>query len=531
MLPSRVILRRFLVAIALAVGSASPLLADDPLRIGTITIHALDVYSESEARRGAVYRLADTLHIETHTSVIRKLLLFREGDVYRPERLAETERNLRKLPFIKSAEVEASAPHDGVVDVSVTTQDSWTIAPETQAGMKGGTSTYGVALTDTNLLGTGRQLSLGWDKGVDRTRYGIYYNDPAVNAAHWRSELAYGFSSDGFDRKFSLRRPFYSFATPWAVDLTYQAFRQDDRIWAESFEVNRFRQQHRIVTASFGRAIDPNDETAQRVTAGIRLVRDDLGPIDGVTRQPIAAERDYRYLFTRYEHAHNDFVKLNFVNNDLRYEDFNLGQQFATELAISPRALAADGNSAFVRTSYGDGVRVTDSSFVLRSVAAESRFDGGMRNAIGSAAATYVNRSGTAHPATTLARLAVAAGWRLDPEVQFFADGGNGLRGYRLHTFAGSRSIIANLEHRIYLGREILQLFSPGIVAFADAGNATSGGLTQLLRLKSDVGIGLRVGLPRTPKNLLRVDLSYALNRDARGRRGLLLSFSSGQAF
>lgn len=67
MLPSRVILRRFLVAIALAVGSASPLLADDPLRIGTITIHALDVYSESEARRGAVYRLADTLHIETHT--------------------------------------------------------------------------------------------------------------------------------------------------------------------------------------------------------------------------------------------------------------------------------------------------------------------------------------------------------------------------------------------------------------------------------------------------------------------------------
>jgi outer membrane protein assembly factor BamA len=524
-------LRCFLAAIVLAAGSASPLLADEGLRIGTISIHTLDVYSESEARRGAVYQLADTLHIETRPSVIRKLLLFREGDVYRPERLAETERNLRKLPFVKSAEVQASAPHDGLVDISVTTQDSWTIAPEAQAGMKGGTSTYGVALTDTNLIGTGRQLSLGWDRGVERTRYGIYYNDPAVNAAQWRSELAYGVSSDGFDRKFSFRRPFYSFATPWAVDLTYQAFRQDDRIWADSFEVNKFRQQHRIFTASFGRAIDPNDEAARRVTAGIRLVRDDLGPIDGVTRQPIAAERDYRYLFARYEHAHNDFIKLNFVNNDLRYEDFNLGRQFAAELAVSPRALSADSNSAFVRASYADGARIRDSSFVLRGVAAESRFDRGMRNAIGSAAATYVHRYGTDHPAATLARLAIAAGWRLDPEVQFFADGGNGMRGYRLHTFGGSRSMVANVEHRIYLGREILQLFSPGIVAFADAGNATSGGLPQLLRLKSDIGIGLRVGLPRTPKNLLRVDLAYALNRDPRGRRGFLLSFSSGQAF
>jgi len=125
----------------------------------------------------------------------------------------------------------------------------------------------------------------------------------------------------------------------------------------------------------------------------------------------------------------------------------------------------------------------------------------------------------------------MSSGWRLDGEQQFFADGLTGLRGYRAHAFAGSRAFVLNVEERLYLGREILQLASPGIVAFADAGNATSGGFTNLMHVKSDVGIGLRMGLPRTPKNLLRIDLAYALNRDPLGRKGWLVAFSSGQAF
>jgi len=109
------------------------------------------------------------------------------------------------------------------------------------------------------------------------------------------------------------------------------------------------------------------------------------------------------------------------------------------------------------------------------------------------------------------------------------ADGVTGLRAYRLHSFAGNRAFIANFEHRLYYGREIAQLVSPAIVAFIDTGNATNG--SNLFALKTDVGIGLRVGLPRTPKNLLRIDVGYALNHDPRGRHGLLVTFGSGQAF
>ncbi len=107
------------IVVAALLFAASIAYAQSPLRIGKITIEPLDVYSPIEAEHGSLYRLADRLHIETRRSVIREFLLFREGDAYQPERLEETERNLRALSFLKSASVTASAPHDGVVDVRV----------------------------------------------------------------------------------------------------------------------------------------------------------------------------------------------------------------------------------------------------------------------------------------------------------------------------------------------------------------------------------------------------------------------------
>lgn len=504
---------------------------EPPLRIGTVTIRPLDVYSNEEAGHGRLYRLADRLHIETRKTVIEKFLLFREGDVYSPERLAETERNLRALQFLKSASVVASAPHDGVVDVSVTTQDSWSIAPETTGGSRGGKSTVGATLAETNLLGLGKDLELGWENGVDRSRIGVAYSDPAFFAPYWRAKFNYAVNSDGYDHRFQVLRPFYSFATPWATEMSFTGFRQADHLYGGALEIDRFRQKHREIVTSFGLALNPNDVNAHRVIAGFRAVDDAFSLMRNGVAVTLPADRAFRYLFMRYDSTANDFVKLNFVNKDIRYEDFNLGKQYSIEGAVSPHALGAARTTSYVRVALGDG-KWLGNGFVMPAVSLSSRLDAGLQNTIANSSLLYVRRGGTAAlPTAFLSRVAVSSGWRMDGEQQFFADGLTGLRGYRAHAFAGTRSIVINVEERLYLGREILQLASPGIVAFLDAGNATSGGLRDLLHMKSDIGIGLRVGLPRTPKNLLRIDLAYALNRDPLGRKGWLLAFSSGQAF
>jgi hypothetical protein len=523
--------RLLALSLALVVTTALGAQTEPPLRIGTITVRPLDVYSSDEARHGKLYRLADSLHIETRKAVIEKFLLFREGDVYSADRLAETERNLRALQFLKSASVVASLPHDGVVDVVVTTQDSWSIAPETQAGSKGGKSTVGATLAETNFLGLGKDLELGWNKGVDRTRIGVNYNDPAFFAPYWKAAFGYAMNSDGYDHRFAVARPFYSFATRWATELSFTGFRQFDHLYGDGREIERFRQKHREIVASYGLALDPNDVQAHRLTAGFRAVDDSFFLTHSTVQQVLPSDRQFRYLFVRYESMANDFVKLNFVNKDIRYEDFNLGRQYSIEAAVSPRVLGAERTSSCLLLAAADGKWLGD-GFVMPVATLSSRFDGGLQNSIATSSLLFVRRGGRAsYPTTFLSRVSLSSGWRIDAEHQFFADGLTGLRGYRAHAFAGSRSVVFNVEERLYLGREILQLASPGIVAFADAGNATSGGFMSLMNLKSDIGIGLRIGLPRTPKNLLRVDLAYALNRDPLGRKGWLVAFSSGQAF
>ena len=519
------------IALTLLAGSTAFAQAPAPLHVGKVLVRSLDVYTASEASRGLFYRTADRLHIETKQSVIESFLLFHEGDEYRPERLAETERNLRALRFLKSATVVASPPHDGVVDVTVTTQDAWSISPETQGGSKGGSSTYGINLSDGNIFGYAKDLSIGWDKGADRTRSAIEYNDPSFFAPYWNAKVRFASNSDGYEHKVVIKRPFFSFATPWSADFSYDGFRQQDKLYIGGFPLDQFGQLHRQAVVSFGRALDPNDVLANRVTVGLRAVRDQFFESES-SFAAAPAMRDFRYVFVRYDRVENDFLKLNFVNKDLRYEDFNLGRQISAEAAVSPSALGVDRTTGFVRMSVADGRRVSEDGFILPSFSAETRLDSGPQNAIARSSLTFVHRQDVGdYPRTLVARATAISGWNVDRDVQFFADGVTGLRGYRMHTFVGDRALIVNVEERLYLGREILQLVSPGVVAFADFGNATNGGVADLMHLKSDVGIGFRMGLPRTPKNLLRLDLAYALNRDPLGRRGWLVSFSSGQAF
>lgn len=520
---------RFLLSLFL-IGTAS-VSAADPLRIGKITIDSLDVYADSEAARGGVYRVANALHPETRDGVIRKFLLFREGDEYKPERLAESERNLRALHYLKSATITASEPHDGVVDVRVITQDAWSIAPETQAGNKGGQTTYGASISDTNLLGLGKEMAVSWNKGVDRTRFGINYQDAALNKDLWSTRIAYGNSSDGYDHRLQVRRPFYSFATPWAADVSFQDYRQTNKRYEDGVAVSAFSQKHTQMILAYGRALGESDVMANRLTGGLRLTDDSYSPAEEYPEVVMPERRRYRYLFARYEHAGNDFLKFNFVNKDMRYEDFNLGAQYSVEFGLSPRAFGLDTTSTYGRIQMSTGWRMGPNAFVLPSVALESRFDAGPQNTIGTAGVSFVLRGASRYPQATVARIAYNAGWRTDPEIQFYADGLTGLRAYRVHAFAGTRSIVMNLEQRMYLGREVLQLFSPGVVAFIDAGNAANPGSGDLRKLYTDAGVGVRVGLPRTPKNLIRIDFGYALRKDVRGNKGLMVTVSSGQAF
>lgn len=444
---------------------------DSSLRIGKIKIVTLDVFTPEEETKGWAYRTADALHITTRESVVRRFLLFREGEAYVPEQLAESERNLRALGFLRSASVRAGPTHDGVVDVTVTTQDSWTLEPGITIGSSGGSGKFGLDVVESNFIGTGRKVAVRYKKGFERTEKIVEFSDPTLFGRYWAGSLLYSSNSDGQEQRFAVSRPFYAFETPWSFGVAADHRELQDHIYRDAVSVSDFSRRHQEFTLSYGKALRSTPDVAHRLTMGLDLERDRFDLLGGETPSTPLAGRDYRYLFAEYELVESDYVKMNFVNRDLRYEDFNLGADLRVHLGVSLSGLGADATTGLASVFFSRGFRLSDRGFVLPHVAYDTRIGPANRNATLGLGATFVRRMGHGtHPQTLVSRLSYLHGDDLDPERQFFADGATGLRGYRLHAFAGTSAAILNVEHRWFLGRELLQLISPGFAAFVDTG-------------------------------------------------------------
>jgi hypothetical protein len=505
---------------------------EEPLRIGKINIVTEDVYTEQEAAKGAAYGLVNTLHVQTRASVIHKMLLFDEGDLYVPSRLAETERNLRKLNFIQSASVVAGEPHDGVVDVTVVTQDAWSTEPGGSVGSAGGGTSGSASVRETNFLGFGKELTVEYASDPDRTGLGFQYEDPALFGNYWRANFGMANNSDGKTSKFLVERPFYSFATTSSVRALASDQTQETRVYENGEVASLFKEETKSYVLSAGRALSASDALAQRLTLGFQFDESKFAPVVGEPSATLPEDREFRYVVADYEFAVNKFRKLNFVSRDLRYEDFRVGTQINLRAGISPTAFGVDETTGLLGFAISRGFEPGPNTLLLARLSWESRIGATNSNEIIGGDFRFIRRTEAAHPHALVGRVNIISGNDLDGEKQFFADGDTGLRAYRLHAFSGDSSLIMNLEERLFLGRELWQVLSPGVAVFVDAGNAANGSdAFDPGNLHFDAGFGLRIGVSRTPRNIFRLDFAYAFDPDPLGNQGWLVSFSGSQAF
>ena len=107
---------------------------------------------------GRLGRTVARLHVRTRESVVRRELLFAAGDTVDTLAIAESLRRLRALAFLAHAEIDArrcSSTVSQTLALTVLTRDSWTTRPDLKTG-----SGSRIGLTERNLLGTGRAVSL-----------------------------------------------------------------------------------------------------------------------------------------------------------------------------------------------------------------------------------------------------------------------------------------------------------------------------------------------------------------------------------
>lgn len=175
-----------------------------------------------------IERAGNSIHVMTRERVIRRDLLFREGDAIDPELLVRNQQLLRSRDYISDAGIELVpvAGDSTRVEVIVRTRDSWTISADMGLHSSGRTM-FGVS--DANILGTGNLLNIKTHFDRRNFDYGgniFEYRIPNVLGSFYRAEFSAGRAFYTSELKVGLRKDFIK-PTDYEVGVTYNDLKTD----------------------------------------------------------------------------------------------------------------------------------------------------------------------------------------------------------------------------------------------------------------------------------------------------------------
>jgi hypothetical protein len=488
--------------------------------IGRVDIRVDNVFDlENPAENNKLYRALNRFHFTTRDAVVESILLFRSGDPFSPQALEESARLLRVRGFVAEAAVRA-VRYDvaaNTVDVDVRVRDSWSFTPEIRLGRSGGENKYGIGVSESNLLGTGKDLTLLYVSDVDRDETLVRYFDGNVRGGRTRLEALASNSSDGGRYLLSAERPFYALDARWAVG---GAILEDERI--ESMYdlgevVDEFRQDTREMNVHGGWSRGLVDDRVLRWRVGLAY-EEDLFRADEEPPPPtlLPEDRELLYPWFGIEIIRNDFRQMTELNDMGRVEDVQLGHALALELGFASEGFGSDRDAVIFRAFAHKGWDLGAGRLLVFDAASSARWEeDGLSNGVFEAGARYFRRNLERH--LFMMSFNATASEDLDAENQIQLGGDNGLRGYPLRYQSGEHRALFTIEQRFFTDWYPFRLFRVGSALFFDAGRTWGRDPrgTPSMGMLYDVGFGFRLTSPRSSgRSVVHVDLAFPLNGD-----------------
>ena len=199
--------------------------------VGDIRIKKLDVFGPSvtdttQRATKRLSRLYNSLHINTHNRVLRNHLLLEKGDPVTTTQLADNERIIRTLPFIRDARLLVEPRNDGsdTVDLLLITED---VIPYSFSGRPRGWIEGSVSIGNRNILGTGHELDNTITVDSDQPQpvgYAGVYRLPNIRGSFVQADLRYTNNYFNEIYQVAVLRPFYVPDIRFAggADINYQ---------------------------------------------------------------------------------------------------------------------------------------------------------------------------------------------------------------------------------------------------------------------------------------------------------------------
>ena len=483
-----------------------------------IVVAAGDIFDLTvPGERQRLFRWANALHIETRARVVRRQLLFAEGDLYSASALAESARALRAQRFLGAATVEPVAYRDGRVDVEVRTRDTWSLKPGVSFNRGGGVNDYKIEIEEANFLGLGKELAVERTSDVDRTSNLLSYDDPNLFGSRFRAKLVYADSTDGDAQRLLVELPFFALTTRRAggIDLS------DSRQITDLYELGEVRDSFEETSrqaelwVGFSRGLARGE--AHRLRLGVSYDQARFAQLPEEPPTSLPPDRELVYPWLGWSWIQDRFVIEHDFDRIHRPEDLAVGWQGSARLGFASESIGSDRDALVYESALSRAWRPTERQIVTGSAAFGGRVEsGGEGPLLFSLGLRYLWRNFANQALYVGAGVDLAED--LDAERQLLLGGDNGLRGYPLRYQEGDRRVLFSLEQRWYGEREFFHLFRLGAVLFGDLGRAWfegaathPGGLGWL----RDAGVGLRIATTRTSHaNVIRLDIAFPLDGD-----------------
>ena len=204
------------------------------LKIRKIEIRRLNVFGSNISTPdfnvpNKTEKLLNTTHINTNEIIIRKNLLFHEGDTISPLNLSDNERYLRELPYIDDARIIVVPVSGSEADIIVVTKDIYSLGAKASLS---GVDKGSLSLFEKNIFGMGHEfgVELPWDSEFsDTPGFGVNYKINNISRSFANLEIYY---FDGLGKKtfgFDLSRKLISASTKYAGSISVrEMFTSDD---------------------------------------------------------------------------------------------------------------------------------------------------------------------------------------------------------------------------------------------------------------------------------------------------------------
>jgi len=482
--------------------------SDTSKTIHRIQIFRKDVFVPIPGNPAFLYRWANDLHAVTRETVIRRDLLFKAGDKYDPELLAESERILRRLPYLGSANITLANRSKDSVDVQVVTQDQWSTLLSYIFTKNPGRTIYGGALEEFNFLGRGKRLfgEIRHEVG-EGTRFTFRHTDPQLFGSRWttRETLIRG----PFLKNISARvvRPFYALDTKWAWGTSASVNDETIRLFSESLETSRVKLQSQRLTIFAARAYGSRFRK-KRLQLSYTFRNRNFSALGERTTSPVPDDELIHSLTLGLTRESILFKKETRLDKFQRVEDLTLGR--ITSLSFGRTGLPVPSGVKRFEAAFRhrEAHEILSDQYVFAVISFRTLFE---KDTITSLRFQYYNKR--LWRQTLAFNMAFDHGKGLEATRQFLLGGDSGLRGFPSRQFSGNKRFLINMEDRFFSDVNFLTVALGGVV-FVDAGNVwPTGQNINFNDLNYSIGAGFRLGYTKSPDSRVgRIDFAWALN-------------------